>query len=470
MPLRLHNTLTRRKEEFHPIHPGEVGIYTCGPTVYDYAHIGNMRTYIFADILRRSLEYLGYRVRHVMNITDVGHLTGDNLGDADLGEDRMELSARREGRSAWDIAEFFAQAFWRDCARLNLLQPHLTPKATDHIPEQIDLIHRLEEKGFTYRAGDGIYFDTSKYPEYGNLSGQRPDERRAGARVAVRSEKRNPADFALWKFSPPEGKRQMEWESPWGVGFPGWHAECSAMSTKYLGQPFDIHTGGVDHIPIHHTNEIAQNESAYGKKMANFWMHGEFLQVNFGRMGKSVGNFVTLQDMVDKGHDPLAYRCFCLGAHYRSPLNFTWEALDGAQSALENLRHEVAALKGNEMGGDALRGEFRDRFVDAVEDDLNMPQAMAVLWEVVRLDGASPSERLGEILDFDRVLGLRLEAVEPDRLALTPEIESLVNEREGARKKRDWARADEIRRELVERGIWVEDTPQGPVVGRAPRK
>jgi cysteinyl-tRNA synthetase len=469
MSLKLYNTLTRTKEEFQPIHPGKVGIYTCGPTVYDYAHIGNLRTYLFADILRRTFEYLGYDVKQVMNITDVGHLSGDNLGDADTGEDRMEVGARREGKSAWDIASFYTDAFFHDATRLNMCRPHLTPKATDHIADQIELVKRLEEKGYSYRTSDGIYFDTSRFSGYGKLSGQRLQDRRAGARVEVRSGKRHPADFALWKFSPPGSQRQMEWESPWGVGFPGWHAECSAMSTKYLGQPFDIHTGGVDHIAIHHTNEIAQSEAAFGVKMANWWMHGEFLQVNFGRMGKSVGNFITLENLVAKGYDPLAYRYLCLNAHYRSPLNFTWETLDSAASSLENLRQEIAALKDSPAEGASLPPGLRKRFKDAISDDLNMPQALAVLWEVLRLETLSPSERLSAIPQFDRVLGLKLEEIDPQqyRVALTPEMEGLIQEREAARSRRDWTRADEIRAQLSTMGIIVEDTPEGPVARRA---
>jgi len=449
-------------------------MYVCGPTVYDYAHIGNLRTYIFADLLRRTLEYTGFQVKHVMNITDVGHLTGDNLGDADLGEDRMELGARREGRTAWEIAEFFTEAFWRDCAHLNIKRPHIVPKASEHIKEQIELVRRLEEKGFTYLTSDGVYFDTSKFPEYGKLSGQKVEERKAGARIAVRSEKRNPADFALWKFSPMGMKRQMEWESPWGIGFPGWHAECSAMSTKYLGQPFDIHTGGVDHIGIHHTNEIAQSEAAYEKKMANFWMHGEFLQVNFGRMGKSEGNFIILEDLMKRGYDPLAYRYFCLGAHYRSPLNFTWEALDGAQSALENLCEEVRKLKVVEekKGREELPAkDYRAKFIEAIEDDLNMPQALAVLWELLKSSSPDQEGILALVLDFDRVLGLGLEAVEWEReeILLTKEVKAIIQEREQARQRKDWTAADELRKQLLDLGVMIEDTTEGPKVRRVKR-
>ncbi|MCS6937276.1 MAG: cysteine--tRNA ligase [Candidatus Bipolaricaulota bacterium] len=462
--LKLFNTLGRRKEEFKPLYDNEVGMYTCGPTVYQYAHIGNLRTYIFEDILRRVLEYNNYKVKHVMNITDVGHLTSD----ADEGEDKMEVGARLAGKSAWEIAQLYTEAFFKDTERLNILKPHIVCKATDHIPEQIALIQKLEAKGFTYRTSDGIYFDVSKFPDYGKLAGQRLEEKEAGARVEVNPEKRNPADFALWKFSPKGVKRQMEWDSPWGVGFPGWHIECSAMSTKYLGQPFDIHCGGVDHIPIHHTNEIAQSEAAEGVKMANFWLHGEFMIVEGRRMGKSEGNAYLLDDLIKRGYDPLAFRYLCLNTHYRIQLNFTWQALDGAQTALERLREHVRTARAG--GGDPAQGkispEVRERFLAAINDDLNVPQALGVVWDFVR-SPQNPSDKLATLLDFDRVLGLRLSEVHAEETVEVPqEVRELLTQREAARKAKNFKEADALRAKIAQLGYDVIDTPQGPKVKR----
>ncbi len=467
--LKLYNTLSRQKEVFQSIQPLQVGLYCCGPTVYDFAHIGNLRTYIFEDLLRRVLEYHNYRVRHVMNITDVGHLTGDNIGDADLGEDRMEQSARLQGKSAWELAEFYTQAFFKDSERLNILRPHVVCRATDHIPEQIALIQKLEQKGFTYRTSDGLYFDTSKFSEYGKLGGQSREERLAGARVEVNPEKRHPADFALWRFSPMDGakRRQMEWDSPWGVGFPGWHIECSAMSTKYLGQPFDIHCGGVDHIAIHHTNEIAQSEAAEDKKMANFWLHGEFMTVDGRRMGKSEGNAYLIDDLISRGFDPLSFRYLCLNTHYRVKLNFTWEALEAAQNALERLREHVRSYK--EAGAKPEDGkvllDVREAFLNAINDDLNAPAALGVVWELVRSEKSS-QDKLATLKDFDRVLGLKLAEVEPEEVEVPSEVQKLLAQREVLRTQRAWREADKIRDELKRLGYEIEDTPQGPKVKR----
>jgi len=331
--LRFYDTFTRSSREFSPLNPQYVGIYCCGPTVYDFAHIGNLRTYLFEDILRRTLEFNGYQVRHVMNITDVGHLTSD----ADTGEDRMEKGSRRTGKSAWEIAELYTQEFKLDLARLNIQEPHIWCRATEHIPEQIELIKCIERKGFTYRTSDGIYFDTSKLSDYGHLARLNIEGLQAGRRVEV-GEKRNSTDFALWKFSPTTEKRQMEWDSPWGIGFPGWHIECSAMAVKYLGAYFDIHCGGEDHIMVHHPNEIAQTQACYGTRLANFWMHGSFLKIDSSRMGKSVGNFMTLKDIMNQGYDALVWRLYCLNAHYRAKLNFSIEGLNQAATALERLR------------------------------------------------------------------------------------------------------------------------------------
>ena len=427
--------------------------------------MGNLRTYIFEDLLRRVFEYNGYQVNHVMNITDVGHLTGDNIGDADLGEDRMEKSARLQGKSAWELAEFYTQAFFKDSERLNILRPHIVCKATDHIPEQIALIQKLEQKGFTYRTSDGIYFDVSKFPNYGQLSAQRLEEKEAGARVEVNLEKRHPADFALWRFSPKDQKRQMEWDSPWGVGFPGWHIECSAMSTKYLGQPFDIHCGGVDHIAIHHTNEIAQSEAAEGKKMANFWLHGEFMTVNGRRMGKSEGNAYRVDDLITRNFDPLSFRYLCLNTHYRVKLNFTWEALEAAQNALERLRQHIRTYK--EAGAKAEEGkvlpEVREAFLEAINDDLNAPAALGIVWELMRSE-KSPEDKLTTLEDLDRVLGLKFAEVEPEEVEVPSEVQELLAQREVLRKQRAWREADKIRDELKRLGYEIEDTPQGPKV------
>lgn len=457
--LKLFNTLGRREEGFQPIHDNEVRLYTCGPTVYQYAHIGNLRTYIFEDILHRVLEYNGYQVKHVMNITDVGHLTSD----ADEGEDKVEMSAREQRKSAWELAELYTQAFFKDTERLNILKPHIVCKATDHIFEQIALIKKLEAKGFTYRTSDGIYFDVSKFPNYGELAGQSLEEKEVGVRVEVNPEKRHPADFALWKFSPKDQKRQMEWDSPWGWGFPGWHIECSAMSTKYLGQPFDIHCGGVDHIPIHHSNEIAQSEAAGGVKMANFWLHAEFMTVEGRRMGKSEGNAYLVEDLIVRGFDPLAFRYLCLNTHYRIQLNFTWQALEGAQTALERLREHVRNAREN--GGDPTKGKISAeacaRFLEAINDDLNMPQALGVVWDFVRSQ-QSLSDKLATLFDLDRVLGFQLSEVQREAESIPPEVQELLAQREAARRQKNFKEADALRAKIAQLGYEVIDTPQGP--------
>ena len=460
MDLYLYNTLTRRKEKFEPLNPPYVGMYTCGPTVYNYAHIGNLRTYIFEDILKRVLIYNGYIVKHVMNITDVGHLTSD----ADEGEDKIEREAKKERRSAWEIAEFYTEAFKRDLKKLNIIEPDIWCKATDHIQDFIDLILILERKGYTYRTSDGIYFDTSKVPDYGKLAGQDLESLLPGARVEYNPEKKNPTDFALWKFSPKAVKRQMEWDSPWGVGFPGWHIECSAMSTKYLGQPFDIHCGGIDHIPIHHTNEIAQSEAAYDKPMAKYWLHGEFLIMGEKRMGKSEGNFITLSDLEEKGYHPLSYRYFCLTAHYRSPLKFTWSALEAAQRALFRLYENMKKYPKEEAKYDE---KYEEEFHKAINDDLDMPKALAITWELVKDDKLPPEVKRATLLQFDKVLGLSLDNPPEIKIEIPEEIWKLVEERELARKNKDWEKADKIREEIKNRGYIIEDTPQGPRIKKA---
>jgi cysteinyl-tRNA synthetase len=454
MNLRLYDTYSRSVRDFSPLNGNEVGLYTCGPTVYDYAHIGNLRTYIFEDILRRTLEFNGYRVKHVMNITDVGHL----VSDADTGEDKMETGSRRTGKSAWEIADFYAKEFQADLVRLNIEQPTIWCKATDHIQEQIDLVQCIENNGFTYRTSDGIYFDTSKMSDYGHLARLDIEGLQAGTRIDM-GEKRNPTDFALWKFSPPDQKRQMEWDSPWGKGFPGWHIECSAMSARYLGPFFDIHCGGEDHISVHHTNEIAQTEACYGTRLANFWMHGYFLQLDESKMAKSKGEFLRIQTLIDQGYDPLAYRFFCLSALYRAKLNFTWEGLDGAAKSLDRIRQLV--YNWGEPG--TTDGEFVQQFTDQVNDDLNMPRAVAVAWELAR-STLNDATKKATMLQFDRILGLGLDQWEPPQETIPDEVMELVEQRQIMRKEKRWGDADTLRDRVAEMGYEVEDTPEGPRV------
>jgi len=460
-PLFLYNTLSRKKEEFRPIQPGAVGLYTCGPTVYNYAHIGNLRTYLFEDLLKRTLEYDGYRVKHVMNITDVGHLTGD----MDMGEDKMEKGAAREGKSAWDIAAFYTESFKKDLAALNIEEPQIWCKATDNIPEQIALIKTLEEKGFVYKTSDGLYFDTAQIKDYNKLSHLPLADLKEGARIEPNPEKKNPTDFALWKFSPAGAKRQMEWDSPWGVGFPGWHIECSAMSLKFLGGQLDIHCGGVDHINIHHTNEIAQSEAATGRKFFNYWVHGAFLNISGGkRMAKSADNFLTLDNaLLKKGIAPLAYRFAALQTHYRKPMEYSEAGMKQAADGLASLVHQIAAL-GAARG--AVSAEFQDKFRTALNDDLNLPQALALVSAVLK-SGLSPADKLATILDFDRVLGLRLDQVQSSgapelKLSDLPAaIRELVTARQAARAAKDWAESDRLRQEIERRGYIMADTAAG---------
>lgn len=457
----LYNTLSRTKEEFKPINSHEVGLYTCGPTVYNYAHIGNLRTYLFEDWLKRILAYNKYQVKHVMNVTDVGHL----VGDGDVGEDKMETGAVREGKSAWEIADYYLAAFKKDLFDLNILEPTIWCKATDNIPEQIDLIKTLEVKGYTYQTSDGIYFNTNRFPDYNKLSHLKLDELEEGARVEKNPEKKNPTDFALWKFSPAGAKRQMEWESPWGIGFPGWHIECSAMSLKYLGKELDIHCGGVDHINIHHTNEIAQSEAATGKKFFNYWLHGAFLNVIGGKkMAKSDDNFLTLDNaLVKKGLSPLAYRYGAASVHYRKPMEYSEDNFRQAQNAWNNLLRQVAAL-GDKKG--EINIFWRDSFLAAINDDLNIPQALAITQDMLKSDLA-PEVKLATVLDFDKVLGLGLSDVKnfSDNeilfSELPNEVQALVLARETARQEKDFTQSDRLRDEIKSRGYVVEDTKDG---------
>ncbi len=455
--MKLYNTLTRRKEDFAPL-GSEVTLYACGPTVYNYAHIGNLRTYIFEDLLVRTLR-LKYKVKHVMNITDVGHLTSD----ADAGEDKMELGAAREGKSAWDIAKFYETAFFKDFDSLNCTRPTVISRATEHIKEMIALVKTLEEKGYTYKTSDGIYYDTSKFPAYHTLVGKSHIEGlKSGARVEFNDEKKNPSDFALWKFSPADHKRQMEWDSPWGVGFPGWHIECSAMAMKYLGPTVDIHCGGVDHVAVHHTNEIAQSEAATGKPYVRYWVHGEFLVLHSGKMSKSAGTFLTVGELVKQGYSPLDYRYLCLGAHYRTQLEFTFESLDFARASLKNLKEKVAVLK-KDVGNLPLGAcpECKEKFFDAVEDDLNISKALALVWEVFKTPFSAGS-KLAFIQFADSVLGLDLLKEDIKEEAVLPvEVTLLLKHREIARRNKDFKLSDEYRDKIAALGYTVKDTPDG---------
>ncbi|MBT5503337.1 cysteine--tRNA ligase [Candidatus Falkowbacteria bacterium] len=454
--MKLYNTMSRKIEEFKPISEKEVTMYNCGPTVYDYAHVGNLRSYIFADILKRSLLYNDFNVKQVINITDVGHLTGDS----DEGEDKIEKSARLESKSASEVAEFYTNAFKQDLIKLNILSPEIWAKATDHIQEMIDLVKMLEKNGFTYKISDGIYFDTSKSKEYGKLAKLNLEGQEEGARVEVNSEKRNPTDFALWKFSPKEQKRQMEWDSPWGVGFPGWHLECSAMSMKYLGETLDIHTGGIDATPVHHTNEIAQSEAATGKTFVNYWLHSEFLLINDGRMGKSKGNFITLQTIENKGFDPIVYRFFCLSSHYRSKLNFSWEALANARNGWDKFKKKFMDL--GKVDGQVDQVVF-DRFKEYIDNDLSIPQALAVAWDVLKSD-SSDADKRATLLAFDKVFGLNLENLHKEEVNIPAEVQVLIDKRLQARRDKKWDKADDLRKEIEDLGWLIEDAADSTVI------
>jgi cysteinyl-tRNA synthetase len=471
--LRLFNTLGRELQEFAPISPGRVGFYGCGPTVYNYAHIGNMRPYVLHDVLVRTLRSLGYDVTYVMNLTDVGHLAGDD-GD-ESGEDRMVKTARERGKSVLDIARFYTDAFFNDTSRLNVARPTVVCKATEHIPEMIALIERIAGRGHTYSAGGNLYYDVTTFPGYCELAKLRLDELLAGARIEVDPNKRNPADFALWFTKSKFENQALVWDSPWGRGYPGWHIECSAMSMKYLGEQFDIHAGGVDHIPVHHTNEIAQSEGATGKKWVNYWLHNEFIIMSGGKMSKSKGGFLTLQSVIDEGYDPMDYRYFLLGAHYRSQAQFSYDVLDTARSSRRSLMDRIFALRdaaggaGAAGAAPALGPKARarvDAFVEAMCQDLATPRALAELWGILRDPAIPPAEALAGAYRMDEILGLRLgETERPEAAAVDPafaaEVERLVAERAVAKKAKDWKRADAIRDELKAKGVVLEDGPAG---------
>jgi cysteinyl-tRNA synthetase len=466
MDIYLTNSLTRKKEKFIPLNTSKIGMYTCGPTVYNFATIGNFRTYLSADILLRTLKYNGYKVDYIMNLTDVGHLTGDNLGDADTGEDRMEKEAKKERKTAWEVAKEYTEAFLTDLHKLNLEDPDNFVKATDHIKEQISLVKELEEKGLTYKISDGIYFDTASYEKntgfkYGEMSNL--DQIKEGARVEVNPEKKNPRDFALWKFSPEGVRRDMEWDSPWGVGFPGWHIECSAMSMKYLGETFDIHVGGEDLKSTHHPNEIAQSQGATGKKFVDYWIHGAFLTVDGGRMGKSLGNAYTIADLEKKGFSPLDLRYFYLSGKYNEPLNFTWESLKAAQVALSRLKSQITNYKSQGSERTMLSPEkekqietFRANFTEAINDDLNTPKALSVFWSM--LSSNIPSvDKYDLAINFDEVLGLKLSEGQDSIKQIPTNIQELMTKREQLRKDGKFEEADKIRDEIKNAGFDTSD-------------
>jgi len=476
MPIYFYNTLTRKKEVFKPLVKNQVGFYSCGPTVYDYSHVGNFRTYLFNDTLRRVLEYSGYKVRHVMNFTDVGHLTSDE----DTGEDKMEKGAKRDGKTAKEIADFYIAAFKKEARLLNIEPPAVYARATEHIKEQIELIKILEKKHYTYEIPDGVYFNTTKLKDYGKLAQLKEEGLKSGARVAMAEGKKHPTDFALWKFTPPGVKRQQEWDSPWRRGFPGWHLECSAMSQKYLGTQFDVHSGATDLIPVHHTNEIAQSEAAYGKIPANYWLHGEFLLIDGEKMSKSLGNITKIED-VAKTFSPLSFRYLNLTAHYRSQMNLTWESLEGAQTALNNLYQKIRDF--NDLADpfawqtkkikralglvDKKTKEifkkidkYKEEFTETINNDLDMPKALTVLWQTVNDEALWPDAKKNLMLKFDRVFGLGLAKVRP---ALVPDkVKKLAQERESLRQQKNWSEADMARAQIEQQGWLVEDTEHGP--------
>lgn len=470
--LFLFNTLSGKKELFKPMAHGKVGMYNCGPTVYSSPHIGNMRSYIFSDTLRKALEWNHYKVKQIINITDVGHLTDDE----DQGQDKIEKKAAEEQKTAKEIADMYTAEFFEDLRRLNIPVAHIIfPRATDHIQEQIAFVKTLEEKGYTYKTSDGIYFNTSHFPNYGKLGGIDVKNLKEGARVEANPEKKNPTDFALWKFSPKDGaKRQQEWESPWGVGFPGWHIECSAMSMKYLGKTFDIHTGGLDHIAVHHNNEIAQSESATGKPFVNYWLHNAFITIEGRKISKSLGNTITIQNLAGRGISPLAYRYWLLSAHYRTPVNFTWESATGAQTAVEKLRTFIVEELTSGSGKEAPN--YIAKFSRFINDDLDTPKAIALLWELIKDVKISKGDKRATLLAFDKVLGLRLadldqtakdmRTVKIPREKWPERLRKEIEEREHARIAKDFMKADIIRKSIEQKGYMLKDTPDGPEISQ----
>ena len=456
MDIYFYNTLTKQKDLFKPIEEGKVKIYSCGPTVYKDATIGNMRTNLLNDTLRRVLKYNGYELKHVMNITDVGHL----VSDGDEGEDKMLKSAREEHKSPLEIAEHYTKLFFRDLERLNIETPEVVCKATDHIKEMLEMVQKIMKNGYAYETSTAIYFDVSKLDKYGILSGINLNDQKAGARVEIDPEKRNPYDFALWIKAP--ANHLMKWDSPWGPSYPGWHIECSAMSTKYLGEEFDIHTGGIDLVPTHHENEIAQNKGACGKNPAHYWIHGEYLLINGGKMSKSLGNTYLIDDIIARGYSPLAYRLFNYSCHYRGKLNFTWEGIESANTSLIRLREGYQKhLNGNSDISDEIIADMENRFHQAINDDMNMPLALSVVWEAVKYPEKSP--KIAQLLKkFDTVLGIKIDEVQETKIP--QEILDLVEERKQARSDKNWSESDRLRDLIAEKGYIVKDTKDGTEV------
>ena len=456
--MKIFNTLTREKEEFKPIDENEVRMYSCGPTVYNYAHIGNLRAYLFMDTLRRVLKYNGYKLKHVMNITDVGHLTSD----ADEGEDKMMKAARRENKNPFEIADFYTKAFLNDINKLNIDKPEIIARATEHINIMEDYVKKIIEEGYTYSTEDTVYFDTSKLDKYGVLSNRKVEDQKAGARVEFDTKKKNISDFALWIKAPKE--HIMQWDSFFGKSYPGWHLECSAMSYKYLGDHFDIHTGGIDHIPIHHENEIAQSKGFSGKEPVNYWMHCNFLLVGGEKMSKSLNNLYTLEELEEKGYEPLVYKMFNFTSNYRSQINFTWEAMDSAKIALGRLREGyLKHCEGIENVSIEQIKDYENRFLEAINDDLNIPMAMSVVWDVIK-NPVKSKEFQKLLLKFDDVLGLDLVNYKPEEKVLPEEIQKLVELRNEARNSKNWSESDRLRDEIIKKGYKVKDTKEGTVV------
>ncbi len=457
MQLKLYNTLTRKKEIFKPIKKNQVEIYSCGPTVYWYQHIGNLRTYIFSDILKRVLSYNNYKVKHIINVTDVGHLTGD----ADTGEDKIEKAAKKEGKKAQEIANYYLKIFKDDFKKLNIISPDLWTKATENIKEQIDLIKKLEKKGFTYKTSDGIYFDTSKFSDYGKLSKLNVKGLKAGKRISI-GEKKNTTDFALWKFSDSKIKRQQEWKSPWGVGFPGWHIECSAMSMKYLGERFDIHTGGMDHIQIHHTNEIAQSEAATGKKFVNYWVHAGWLLFKGEKVSKSKGGLYTISELEKQNFSPLDFRYLALTTHYKKPLNFSLKNLEKSKESYQRLKNIILEIKVDDLKVISKKNnkKYLKEFSNAINDDLNTSKALQVLWNLVRDEKAEG--KFQTIKKIDKVFGLDL--LKPEKIKIPQEIKKIAEQREKYRKEKDWEKSDELRKKINKLGYIIEDKEKSYVL------
>ncbi len=462
MSFYLYNTMTRNKEEFIPANKNKVGMYTCGPTVYNYAHIGNLRTYIFEDALKKSLEYVGYKVKHVMNVTDVGHLQSDG----DEGEDKMALGASREHKTVWEIAKFYEDAFFEDCKKLNVKRPTVVCRATEHIEDMIKFVQKLEKRGYTYESNGNVYFEIDKFEDYTKLANLSIDELEAGSRIEIDPNKKNPLDFVLWFTNSKFSNQIMQWDSPWGRGFPGWHLECSTMSIKYLGENIDIHCGGIDHIPVHHTNEIAQSEAALGHKWVNYWVHGEFLVLDGGKMSKSSGDFLTVSKLEEEGFSPLDYRYFCLQSKYRKQLVFSFESLKDAQNGYKALKKKIGTILTNidetyNMNKELISG-YQEKFKTQISDDLNIANAFTVLNEVIKDGELNNKEKAFLIEDFDKVFSLNLMTIEKEAIEVDEKlINHLIEERNIARKEKNYKRSDEIRAQLLDMNIEVLDSKEG---------